>query len=249
MGHLVEQLRHDSRAVVRPIWLDAVVAATQRLALRSQAIDLDDARGLLTDFVDALPTPEGQLERVILRTILVEVAWRSARTVHKRAHRGRPEKCAFAAAATLDAFWQVPPQHPKAAFRAWLEAFAAGFKRTHPASVATRVRRLIKQDYRGQWSLHDLAGRFHITPSRLSRGFAKQFGESIHKYQRGIRLVAALARVPNGKIDGIALEVGYRSKKNFYRAFRQLAGMTPTAFRHLSPERAAAIVEAASRPA
>src|SRR5438045_202695 len=35
------------------------------------------------------------------------------------------------------------------------------------------------------------------------------------------------------KIEPIALEVGYRSKKNFYRAFRALTGLTPSTCRRL----------------
>ncbi len=37
-----------------------------------------------------------------------------------------------------------------------------------------------------------------------------------------------------GNIEGIALEVGYRSRKNFYRMFKTLTGLTPTAFRNIA---------------
>ena len=46
-----------------------------------------------------------------------------------------------------------------------------------------------------------------------------------------MRLIEALPQVPTEKIDAIALKVGYRSKKNFYRAFQTVTGLTPTAFR------------------
>ncbi|PYR00763.1 MAG: hypothetical protein DMF96_02430, partial [Acidobacteria bacterium] len=47
----------------------------------------------------------------------------------------------------------------------------------------------------------------------------------------------------NGNIEATALEAGYGSKKNFYRAFRRVTGLTPAAFRRLSHERALHVVE------
>ena len=66
---------------------------------------------------------------------------------------------------------------------------------------------------------------------------------SIPQYQRTLRLVDALGRVRHEKVEAVALSVGYRTTKNFYRAFRELTGMTPTGFRQLSSERAAAVLE------
>jgi len=44
--------------------------------------------------------------------------------------------------------------------------------------------------------------------------------------------------VRNGNIEATALEAGYGSKKNIYRAFRRVTGLTLAAFRRLSHERA-----------
>jgi AraC-like DNA-binding protein len=49
--------------------------------------------------------------------------------------------------------------------------------------------------------------------------------------------------VRHEQVEAVALRIGYRRTKNFYRAFRQLTGMTPTGFRRLSAERAAAVLE------
>ncbi|PYR14420.1 MAG: hypothetical protein DMF95_03650 [Acidobacteria bacterium] len=88
-----------------------------------------------------------------------------------------------------------------------------------------------------------LARDCHTTPVRLAREFRRQFGMSIPRYQRTLRLVEALGRVRDEKVEAVALSVGYRATKNFYRAFRQLTGTTPTGFRRLPPERAAAVLE------
>lgn len=54
-------------------------------------------------------------------------------------------------------------------------------------------------------------------------------------------------RLPGGKIDAIATQVGYRSRKNFNDAFRQVTGLTPTAFRRLPAQRASEIVDSLDR--
>jgi AraC-like DNA-binding protein len=41
----------------------------------------------------------------------------------------------------------------------------------------------------------------------------------------------------------VAQQVGYKSKKNFYRAFTRLIGTTPAAFHRLAPVRRLEIVE------
>lgn len=239
----MQQHRNESRHGVRPSWHLAVVAESQRLAGRAPAIDPDDAKALLTDFLQALPAPSSFVERTVLREHLIDVAWRSARTLHQRAHRGRPKRCAFDPAAALDLFWTLSPQHPEKAFRAWLDAFSIDFARAHPPSVAARVTQLIKQDYRQRWCLADLAKRFHVTASWLRRHFRREFGTTIHQYQQTLRVLAAMDDLGKDKVDPIALGVGFKSTKNFYRAFRRLTGLTPAAFRHLSSERAAEVVE------
>lgn len=50
-----------------------------------------------------------------------------------------------------------------------------------------------------------------------------------------VRIVSALDDLRHHKVDAIAIQVGYRSKKNFYRAFARLTGMTPGAFKKLPP--------------
>jgi methylphosphotriester-DNA--protein-cysteine methyltransferase len=88
-----------------------------------------------------------------------------------------------------------------------------------------------------------LARECHTTPIRLAREFKAQFGMSIPQYRRTVRLVEALGRVRHEKVEAVTLRVGYRSTKNFYSAFRELTGMTPTGFRRLSPDRAGAVLE------
>lgn len=58
-----------------------------------------------------------------------------------------------------------------------------------------------------------------------------------------MRVIEALETVRGGKIDAIALQVGYHSKKDFYRAFGKVTGLTPAAYRRLSDDSATELTE------
>lgn len=66
---------------------------------------------------------------------------------------------------------------------------------------------------------------------------------SIHAYQRVVRTAVALEQIRTASMEAVAMAVGYRSKKDLYRALRQLTGFTPRAIRALSPEAARDLVE------
>jgi AraC-like DNA-binding protein len=238
-------MRHhyDVRSAIHRHWLDTLVAAVQHVAGHAQTIDPDDAEEMLSGFVQSLPSPVNVVERLIMRALLLDVAWRCGRTIHARAHRGHVGNCPFVPTTCLDQFWRVPVHEPHKAFVKWVEGFHAEFKRTHPPTTASRVARLIRHDYERQWNLATLAKRFHLTPSQLRRTFEREFGVSIRAYQQTVRVAVALERVRSEKLDAPALEVGYKGKKNFYRAFKQVTGLTPAAYRQLSDERAFHVVQ------
>jgi AraC-like DNA-binding protein len=244
-NHSKRETRRDAPSAVRPWWLNAVMSDVQRLVGHFVLGDPDDVEPTLLAFAESLPAPRRNVERLILRGLLLDVAWRSATALHDRAHKGATD-CTFEPAATLSHFLQRSAEDPRSTFRRWVESFLAEFRKTHPITAATKVGRLIKHNYQRAWTLSELASRFHVTPHQLRRAFIKEFGLSVHEYQRIIRVLAALNQVPREKVDAVALEVGWRSKKNFYRAFEEVTGLTPTAFRRLSNERALQIVEAAS---
>lgn len=75
-----------------------------------------------------------------------------------------------------------------------------------------------------------LARHVRCTPARLRREFRDAFGMSPAAYQRQLRLWEATRLLTRTtlKVEAVANAVGYRSKKNFYRATRALTGQTPT---------------------
>lgn len=143
----------------------------------------------------------------------------------------------------LHPFWNGAIRNPSVMLVSWIDGFCPAFARAHPATVAAHVAALIRRTFQRPWSLELIARRFHVTPSHLRRGFQQEFGVSIHEYQTTRRVIEALHHMPEGKIEAIALEVGYKSKKDFYRAFQQVTGMKPTTFRSLSHARASRIAQ------
>src|SRR5207245_10029724 len=128
-----------SGAIVREHWLAAVVGAMQQLAVRSLALETDEVRAPLTQFIDDIPGAATHVEQLVLRGLLLDVAFQYGHAAHRRAHGGRREPCSFVPAADLDQFWQLPAHEPDVAFRRWIDAFTAAFARTHPPTVASRA--------------------------------------------------------------------------------------------------------------
>jgi AraC-like DNA-binding protein len=229
----------------RQTWMHDVVNSVQVIALRASLGDLDPEHGrlILSDFARALPHAESPLEQVLLRGLLSEMAGRCSVEIHHQWHRGHAvAKCPFTAAASHEEFWKDSSENPTDVFRKWVDRFFVAFARAHLPSAAADAARLLEKHFKQPWSLTTLARRVHVTTPQLRRAFRRSFGMSPHDYQRAVRLVEALKHVPASKIDAVASTVGYRSKKNFYRAFQRLTGMTPTSFRRLSDARAAGIV-------
>jgi AraC-like DNA-binding protein len=70
---------------------------------------------------------------------------------------------------------------------------------------------------------------------------------SVREYLADRRMEQALSSILKGeKVEAIALEVGYKSKKTFYRHFRQRFGTTPSVYRGLTSESAATATDGTS---
>jgi AraC-like DNA-binding protein len=224
-------------------WLDIVVNEMQVVNGLILVADPVDTPTLLHRFVQRIPTPVRPTERQLLRGLLLEFAFRWSTRLHAGAHAGGPAGCEFHGTTFLEDFLNDRARDACASFAVWIDRFFKEFLRTHPPSTAMHAARRLHQRYARSLPVTALARECHTTPARLAREFRHQFGMSIPRYQRRLRLVEALGRVRHEKIEAVALSVGYRSTKNFYRAFRELTGTTPTGFRQLPGERAAAVLD------
>jgi AraC-like DNA-binding protein len=91
----------------------------------------------------------------------------------------------------------------------------------------------IHQHYCQRLTLAALARRLQRESAYLGRLFRDEIGITVHSYMTRARMVFGAAHVRAGvKIEAVSLDLGYRSKKNFYRQFKRHFDMTPEAYRH-----------------
>jgi transcriptional regulator GlxA family with amidase domain len=93
------------------------------------------------------------------------------------------------------------------------------------------------------WSEPVTLRRLALTLDRqaayLGRLFHKEVGITVRECVTRIRLTHAAALILDGaKIEAVALDVGYHSKKNFYRQFKRHFTLTPEAWRRAARSRA-----------
>jgi two-component system response regulator YesN len=102
--------------------------------------------------------------------------------------------------------------------------------RRHPVNRADRVSRFIDDHLRESLTLDRLARLFGCSRRRLSQIYKQQTGLTVHQYIARQRLQRAEVLMRQGeKVEFAMLEVGYRNKTHFYRAFERHAGCKPGA--------------------
>jgi len=108
-----------------------------------------------------------------------------------------------------------------------------------------------------RWSIDRLAAVSGVSGAHFARSFKLAFGVPPHRYLLTLRLERAMAflRDTDLPITDIALSSGWRSLGTFGRTFRDVVGVSPSAFRtrsRLSADQPGAVpvcfVRAATRP-
>jgi AraC-like DNA-binding protein/effector-binding domain-containing protein len=91
----------------------------------------------------------------------------------------------------------------------------------------------VRRELAGNTSLHELAGRFRMSPFRLHRQFKTLTGEGPGAYVRRLRLISAAAELQAGSrpLYEIARRCGFRSAEVLIRAFAREFGCTPGQYR------------------
>jgi AraC-like DNA-binding protein len=106
-----------------------------------------------------------------------------------------------------------------------------------PAQI-TRARRLIEEQYREKLTLNAVASQAAINRFYFSRLFKKVTGLNFTNYLSRLRVEKAknLLLNRNYRVSEIGYEVGFQSLTHFNRAFKNIAGESPTGYRrHLPP--------------
>jgi methylphosphotriester-DNA--protein-cysteine methyltransferase len=232
---------------IRPTWMASLIQSEQTLFDRLRSLNRSEARGAVSLFTHQLQAPRGDEERRVLRGVLLEVAVHCTATLHADLHHGSARGCDLGSEVLLGEIARCRPEAAVASFEHWQRAFWRALEHSHPPTLASSVGALVTREYRQRWSLSRLAHHFSTTPSRIRKAFEKRFGRSVLEHQRMARVLASLEAVRSQKVDAVALDVGYRSRKNYYRAFRKLMGTTLREYRTLPEERASSIRDSVSR--
>ena len=100
--------------------------------------------------------------------------------------------------------------------------------------MSDHVRRMldvIETSYADRITLHTLSAALNRQSAYLGHLFRKEVGMSVRQWVTRVRLQRAALLIRDGvKIEAVALSVGYRSKKNFYRQFKRQFATTPSQF-------------------
>jgi len=103
--------------------------------------------------------------------------------------------------------------------------------------IIRNVKNYIRQYYRDNIVLKDLAEEFGVTNNYLSSLFKKETGETLKDYIIGKKINKSkqLLRETNDHISQISNYVGYDNEHYFCRIFKQKVGMTPSQYRNETP--------------
>jgi AraC-like DNA-binding protein len=225
-------------------WFECVVARCQVFIGERIPMEFDIVEAA-SAFVEHLPDARCPGEDLFLRGMLLNVAYRWGESLHNDLHRTDRMACGFDATSTLRALLSSARGNEKRGFLEWAQRFRTELYRVHPVSPARRAAVLVRERTGIRLDAAGLATMLGVSPRHLRRAFVATFGVPLPEYVRRARVLRALeamAAEPR-KVESVALDVGYRSKKDFYRAFRQLAGMTPTAFMKLAPQSAGDLID------
>jgi AraC-like DNA-binding protein len=227
------------REDLRSQWLSETVRACQSLLSQSLHIGPNYLPGMAATFVEALAAPLTPVERLVQRGLLLEVAVQFGHAAHTTFHRQHrddqpdAEHCGFVPAIAVDGWPRDLATSPAEAFRRWSRRYADAFREAHPLSCAREAETYLKEHFRLPVSAANVADQLACPPAFLRRTFKQLTSKSLLEYQSELRLKAALRLLSESdlKMEAIALEVGYRSKKDLYRVVQAHMACTPMEYR------------------
>jgi AraC-like DNA-binding protein len=183
----------------------------------------------------SVPEPPDSIHRLVFGAMCANVVLQ----VVERVHDGQTTRCVCYAAAAelLHDLSHSEPGQTKIVLCQSVDRLSQTYNDAHPPSSARTCARQIRQQPSFGWTLRGLAANVRLSPRLLAREFRAEFGMSVREYVHLARINAAFPELIDSatKIEGIALEAGYRSKKDFYRVLRRFFHVTPLELRRMPP--------------
>ena len=218
-------------------WMSSEITRCQRFAGEIALAEYDDVRRQVHALTASIDTPPSRAHSLVLAPLLLDAAMHVVEHLHRRFPFDTSCPCRDVPRATIRAFTKWQAHSPADVFRRWSEDFFKMYERHHPETAADRVARLIREQPDRTWTLASLARLAAVSPHGLARRFRREYEMSVRAYQHLCRMHAMLARMSaDTKIEALALEAGYRSRKDFYRVLRQTMQLTPALLRRLTPD-------------
>jgi AraC-like DNA-binding protein len=96
-----------------------------------------------------------------------------------------------------------------------------------------RARDRMDRSYADALDIEALARSVHLSRAHFIRSFKETFGETPHRYLQRRRLERAMAllRETDRPVTEICFDVGFASLGTFSRTFRDIVGVSPSAYR------------------
>lgn len=219
---------------MQPDWITRTEAVMQAIADDFALADTPDFLSIVGRSIDRIEAPPDPSCHERLRLMLVDLCGTIVRAIHAR---DAPCSCHTASWEHLSIVTRLDDRDPRTAFRNWAELFVTHVAAKHPATAAQEAAALIRADPGNAWTLQQLAISSGAPQGRLSRQFKKVFGVRPAAYVHLVRISQAVALFrTSAKVEAIARDVGYRSKKDFYAALKRWVGLTPAELRELNDE-------------
>jgi AraC-like DNA-binding protein len=100
-----------------------------------------------------------------------------------------------------------------------------------------RARDAMDRAYAEPLDIPAVAAVAHVSEAHFIRSFRAVFGETPHRYlqRRRVERSMFLLRETDRSITDVCLDVGFTSLGTFSRTFRDIVGMTPSAYRASNP--------------
>lgn len=107
----------------------------------------------------------------------------------------------------------------------------------HQVECAKQAAELMTRDLTAHHTVEALAQAVGLSPTALKTCFRGVYGSSLYAYLREYRLQTAqkLLAETDASVADIAHRIGYENPNKFSSAFREVYGMTPTAYRKTCP--------------